>query len=165
MLTMRRNWRIWRRGWCRCSLTWVASFFHRRCRWFATVHSPEGRLLPPSRLLHNCQSWTVNRTGVMTNHLYVSKKVANRIRAVDWHQFRWPWMTLNGRNAPFFTILHYIYRVFQCLLFKHPSAPPPLLRPQGSPILEPPRFAQLFLHCSLPRRQEKFVRSYKPLNL
>jgi len=123
MLTMRRNWRIWRRGWCRCSLTWVASFFHRRCRWFATVHSPEGRLLPPSRLLHNCQSWTVNRTGVMTNHLYVSKKVANRIRAVDWHQFRWPWMTLNGRNAPFFTILHYIYRVFQCLLFKHPSAP------------------------------------------
>jgi len=49
-----------------------------------------------------------NRGGVRSTYVKAAKSphqgyydvlIGSRIRAFDWHQYRWPWVALNGRNA------------------------------------------------------------------
>jgi len=32
--------------------------------------------------------------------------IGSRIWAIDWYQDRWPWMTLNRRNVPYFALFY-----------------------------------------------------------
>ena len=43
------------------------------------------------------------RNGARYEQGYYYGLIGSYIRALDWHQIQWPWMTLNGRNFTFAT--------------------------------------------------------------